>query len=145
MKSQILFPLVFLSLFFIPQPVSSSNTVAAVDIANNTFCDLLKNPQLYNEKVIRTRAVFRRGGEETADFYYPDCLDTGRVALDIDNGYESCTKAKLREKFLKDGIYSVIMTGKFYVAESGMGYGHLSKYRFKFVVSCIEKIGKYGK
>jgi hypothetical protein len=145
MNSRILLPLVLLSLFVIQLPVSSSNILAAVGIPNVAFCDLLKNPQLYNGKVIRTRAVFRRGGEETADFYCPDCLDTGRVALDIDDRYESCTKAKLREKFRKDGMYSVVMTGKFYVAEPGLGYGHLGKYHFKFVVSCIEKIRKDGK
>lgn len=42
-------------------------------IPNVSFCNVLKNPQIYSGKVVRFRAVFTRGGEDWVAIYCPDC------------------------------------------------------------------------
>jgi hypothetical protein len=104
------------------------------------FCELLKNPRLYEGKLVRTDAAFRRYGEEVVEFFCPDCLKEGRVDFDIDQeAYESCTKPRVREKIQRGPVLSVSMTGKLYVAKAGEGFGHFGQYRYKFLVSCVER------
>jgi hypothetical protein len=100
---------------------------------------LLKNPERYNGKVIRTRAVFRRAGEEIAEFYCPKCLDLRRVYFDISEDYKYRTNPEVRNKLLKERTFNVILTARFQVAGEGKGFGHFSQWHYKFVVSRIER------
>jgi hypothetical protein len=123
-----------------------SRPIKALAVPTVAFCDLLKNPQLYSGRVIRTSAIFRRGGEEIAEFYCPSCLESGRVYLDIDEGYETCTKPANAEKIRSFNTVDVTLTGRFVVAGPGVGFGHLGQWRQKLIVSCVEKasvISKY--
>jgi hypothetical protein len=134
--------LILISLIFTHVPM----TVASRVISNNKvrtptviFCELLKHPERYNGKVIHTRAVFRRGGEEIAEFYCPKCADLGRVYFDVDESYESRTKPEIHKIIQKDGFSNVVLTGRFQVANVGEGYGHLGKWHYKFIISRIER------
>ena len=87
------------------------------EILKVDFCDLLANPAAYDMKAVRTTAILRYGGEDSADLYCPECLtkETGKPALS--RSYESCTKPKLVEKVSREkhssGTVKVVMIGTF--------------------------------
>lgn len=135
--------LILISLIFSHAPPS----VASNSVSNNkvrtptvTFCELLKHPERYNGKVIHTRAVFRRTGEEVAEFYCSKCLYLGKVYFDYDENYESQTQPKVWQTILREGTVNIIMTGRFQVANVGEGFGHLGMWHYKFIVSRIERV-----
>src|ERR1044071_4855040 len=103
-----------------------SRPAATSDVPAVAFCDLLKNPQAYDGRVIRTRAVFSRRGEEVTEFYCPACSESGRVKFDpSDEEYDSCTEPAVREKILNYPTVNVMLTGRFVVAGPGEGFGHM--------------------
>lgn len=104
-------------------PLSSSE-IATVD-----FCDLLRNPQVYDQKVVRTRAIYRYGGEDLSNLYCPHCLNAGSMRPTFaDSG---CTKpsveAKLSVQKHSDGTVRVVIVGQF--------DGRLSN----IVIRCVER------
>ena|SRR2546421_3159952 len=124
-------------------PVELQNTdsrvaaTSAAEISTVTFCDLLKNPLLYDQKMVRTKAIFRRAGEEGAELYCIDCLDVGKVWPDFDESFDSNTKPKIAKNLERERTVSVVVVGKFY--GTGNGYGHLNQYKFKFLIMRMEK------
>ena len=109
------------------------------DVPTVAFCDLLKNPQAYSGKVIRTRAVFSRRGEEVTEFYCPGYLESGWVDFDLDEGYDTCTKPAADERITRHPTVGVVLTGRFVMAGPGEGFGHMGQWRYKLVVGCVEK------
>jgi hypothetical protein len=102
-----------------------------------SFCDLLKNPMLYEGKQVRTKAVYRHGGEELAELYCAECLAAGRVSADFDQSFDPNNPAKIVTDIERERTVSLIIVGKFYSGDKR--YGHLNQYRSKFVMSRIEK------
>jgi hypothetical protein len=100
------------------------------------FCELLGNPDLYHQKVVRTAAIFRYGGEDTSDLYCPNCLGAGWgwVRPLFDESYYSCTRPKLTAKLSRQkhgsGSVKVVVVGKFI---EGQGGGH------SFQIQCVER------
>ena len=87
-----------------------SNEIVTVD-----FCELMKNPAAYDKKVVRTRAIYRYGGEDLSHLYCPECLSEGMSPYFADS---ACTKlsvaAKLtRQKHSSGGIVRVTVVGLF--------------------------------
>ena len=109
-----------------------SGRSAAAGVPTVAFCDLVNNPELYDGKVVRVRA-FYRVGFEWSQMYCAECVD-GETSTWVEFEDEMCRGSKEPKD---DRTSSVVFVGKFY--GSGRGYGHLNAYRFRFVVSCVEK------
>lgn len=125
----------------IPQRADSKGEPSgSADIPTVKFCDLLKNPKLYEGKVVHTSAAFRRSGEHVSELYCPDCPGGGPVDFaGDDEAYESCTRPELRRKIQNDITLRLNITGRLYVAEEGRGFGHFGLYHYRFLVSCVHK------
>lgn len=112
----------------------------AGDVITVDYCDLLRKPELYDQKVVRIQAIYRYG-YEWSELYCPDCLTEGRTWVDFDELSETCTKSEVAKKIDDNGFKgrtaSVLIVGKFY--GSGSGYGHMNAYQFKFLASCVEQ------
>jgi hypothetical protein len=119
-----------------PKPIPC----AATKIPTVAYCDLIRNPELYDQKVIRVKAIYRYG-YEWSELYCGDCLKEGQTWVDFDESFESCTKPDVAKKLGDNGFkgrtVSVVMIGKFH--GSGGGYGHMNAYRFRLLVSCVEQ------
>jgi hypothetical protein len=105
------------------------------------YCELIHNPQKYDQKTVRVRAIYRYG-YEWSELYCPNCVDQyRRTWVNPKSLDESCTKAKVAKQ-LKDSNFKgrtlrVLMVGKF--NGSGGSYGHLNGYQFQFDARCIEE------
>lgn len=112
----------------------------AAEVITINYCDLIRNPELYDQKLVRVQAVYRYG-YEWSELYCPDCLTEGRTWVDFDEPSETCTKPEVARNISDNGFkgrtVNVVIVGKFY--GSGGGYGHLNAYKFKFLVSCVER------
>ena len=129
------------------QPDSSAEVNASVEtnVPTVAFCDLLDNPERYNQKIVRTRAVFSRGGEDYAELYCPRCYSVERMVWPTfdDDSFDSSTKSSIRKKF--DGSFDVTLSatvvGKF-IASPG---GHLGLYRHQFLITRAEQAERVSK
>lgn len=139
--------LAFIAFAFFTVPSSSqknsdSRSVPcdAGDVVTVDYCDLLRKPELYDQKLVRIQAVYRYG-YEWSELYCPDCLTEGSTWVDFEESFETCTKSEVAKKIADNGFKGrtviVVMVGKFY--GSGGGHGHMNAYRFKFLVSCVER------
>jgi len=103
------------------------------------YCDLIRNQKQYNQKLVRVSAIYRYG-YEWSELYCLECLRT-KMWVDFDESFASSTKATIRKKLGENGFMgrtvSVIMVGKF---NAGGGYGHMGAYRFRLLVSRVEKV-----
>ena len=117
------------------RPVTNMGDVITVD-----YCDLLRKPELYEQRLVRVQAVYRYG-YEWSELYCPNCLTEDRTWVDFDESFESCTKPEVAQKISDNGFkgrtVSVLFVGKF--QGSGSGYGHMNAYRSSFLVGCVER------
>lgn len=108
------------------------------------FCDLLHNPEQYQNRTIRTDAVYYANFENSV-LYSPTCNDAQQyVWADFDPSYKDSDE-KVKKTFAKldckgppcvSGKVRVSVEGKF-EGPGQKGYGHLGAYRFRFVISKI--------
>lgn len=116
------------SLWQQPSACSQASSSVLPEVQTVDFCELLGSPQLYDQKIVRTRAIFRYGGEDTSDLYCPGCSGAGwgRVRPSFDESYETYTKpevvAKLSRQKHSSGTVKVVIVGKFYSGPDG-GHG----------------------
>ena len=111
------------------------------EIPTVDFCVLLDNPTMYNQKVVRTRAVFSRGGEDFAALYCPTCHSTGRMVWpEFDDSFDTSTRSDVRKKFAKnfDVTLSATIVGKL-INEPG---GRVGAYRYQFLIMSAERAEK---
>jgi len=103
-----------------------------------SYCELIRNPNLYANKLVRVHATWKRGFELSA-LYDVGCLDLENQAwLESLDDDQLCAGAPRRfKKLAREGFTKadVTVTGKLYAGER---FGHLNGYNFKFVVSCLE-------
>lgn len=102
-----------------------------------SFCEVLKNPQNFDQKSIRIKAIYRYGFE-WSELYCLDCRDKGLVWLDFEDSFDSLTKSKVRKNIKwseKGRTVNIIAIGKFYTNGK---FGHLGGYPYKFVAEYIE-------
>lgn len=120
--------------------VRGQEATAGAEAPTVAFCDLIKQPELYDQKIVRLQATYRYGFE-WSELYCADCLEGGRVWVDFDDSFESRTNPKVAKKINgnedRGRTVSVVAAGKFY--GSGGNYGHLGRYEFRFVMSRLEK------
>lgn len=140
-----LFALISLAFFIMPSVLQKNDTSKpsrcdAGEVTTVNYCDLIRSPELYDQKLVRVQAVYRYG-YEWAELYCPDCLTEGRTWVDFDESFETCTKPEVAKNISDNGFkgrtVNVVIVGKFYGL--GGGYGHMNAYQFKFLVSCVEK------
>jgi len=101
------------------------------------FCDLLKNPQSFEQKRVRIKATYRYGFE-WSELYCLNCRDMGLVWLDFDDTFDSLTKRKVKKKIKwseKGRTVNIVAVGKFYAKGK---YGHMGGYPYKFVAEYFE-------
>lgn len=112
-------PLVFLAFFV--TPARSQTTV--------TLCELLRNPNEYNGKVVTVRATLRFGFE-WSQLYCLDCLESGRAWLDLPSDLEEdqISRKALKKLPREAGIVNLTVQGVF---SSGGTYGHENGYQFQ--------------
>ena len=102
------------------------------------FCDVLANPEAFDQKLVRTRAIFRYGGEDTTDLYCPDCSgpDWGWVKPFFGDSYESCTKKEVAKKLSRHehdgGTVRVTLVGKFFAGKKG-------EKSYQLQIQCVEE------
>lgn len=103
------------------------------------YCDLVRNPERYDQKLVRVSAVYRYG-YEWSELYCLECATEAKTWIDFDESFSSSTKASIRKKLGDNGFKGrtvlVTMVGKF---DAGGGYGHMGAYRFRLLVSQVEK------
>lgn len=111
--------------------------VTLPSIAQTTnFCDLLRQPEKYNGKVVKVRATYRYAFE-SSQLYCLDCSDKGKAWLNIPTDLDDLTE-KLVEKMPKGaGIVNLTVEGVF---EFGSTYGHLNGYRYQIRAQRIRDI-----
>lgn len=101
-----------------------------------TFCDLVRNPEKYTGKQVTVRATYRYGFE-WSELYCLDCLDQGKVWLDMPIELED-TSAKTLKKLPKGaGIVNLTVQGVFV---SGSTFGPSNSYRYKIEPSKISDV-----
>lgn len=92
-----------------------------------TFCDLIRNPEKYSGKEVTIRATYRYGFE-WSELYCLDCLDQGKVWLDMPTALEDTSAKSLRKMPKGAGIVNLTVQGIFV---SGGTFGHSNAYRYK--------------
>jgi len=115
------------------------------EIPTVSFCDLVKNPDRYEKKIIRTTAIHVWYYHGTF-LYHPSCKN----ADGVDAGFESSPQfktssavdrqlQKLISHYGKEGSAraGVTVIGRFSNWD-GIGYGHLNYARFRFDVMSFE-------
>jgi hypothetical protein len=111
------------------RPVDSVSLPPSSDILTVDFCDLLRNPQAYDQKLVRTRAIYRYGGEDLSSLYCPDCVNVGSMRPTFADA--TCTKPSVGEKLSiqkhSDGTVRIVIVGQF--------DGKLSN----IVIQCVER------
>ena len=116
-----------------------------VDVAKTVrFCELITQPEQYNNQVIQTEAILYSDRENTA-LYSPDCVGREKyVWSDFEPGYQYRDES-VRRKF--EGVdcpqprcpsteTKVTVVGRF-EGPGEQGFGHLGAYRFRFVIMQI--------
>ena len=125
-----------------PQQNESSkpNPTAEIEAATVAYCDLIRSPELYDQKTIRVKAIYRYGNE-WSELYCGDCVKDHQTWVDFDDSFETHTEANVAKKLGDNGFrgrtVSVVMIGTFH--SSGGGYGHMGAYRFQLLVSSVEQ------
>jgi hypothetical protein len=111
-----------------------SETSSIMDI---TLCELLKNPEKYDEKVVRVKGIYRNFFE-LSELYCPDCYDENkRVWIESTEIRDECLSSRETKRLRKGKTLLVVFVGKFQASQSS--YGHLNAYKFQIDVTCVEK------
>lgn len=114
------------------------------DIPTVNYCEIIKNPQNYNGKIVKIFAE-QRSGFEFSGLGSQDCAnDYGQIWAEWEK-YESCGDEKTarllvnRYKGIENNYLEGIFVGKFFVKEKGIsGFGHMNAKPFQISISCVE-------
>lgn len=112
-----------------------------------SLCDLVSDPERYDNQVVRVRAIFFRG-MENAYLTDPTCADKDSyVWAEFDQSYiyqDPDTKKTLDEMLCSSqpcptGRAEVLTVGRLSGPDKGP-YGHLDDYHFKFSIFRVEQV-----
>ena len=101
-----------------------------------TFCELVRNPELYNGKVVTVRATYKYGFEWQM-LYCLDCLDKGKAWLVLPNDLDDASVKTLKHAPEGAGTVNLTVQGVFM---SGGHYGHENGYRYQFVANKVTNV-----
>lgn len=115
----LLFAITFCTPFLL-SPVQSREARRKADappdaIPTISFCAFFQNPQLYKQRVVRTKAIFRRAREDSMSLECLDCPGPKAMRVRFDESFDSRTKPSVLKKFdvSPDITLSVVLVGKF--------------------------------
>ena len=101
-----------------------------------TLCDLIQNPEKYNGKEVIIRATYRYGFE-WSELYCLDCLDLGKVWLDMPTALEETSANSLKKMPKGAGIVNLTVQGVFV---SGGTFGHSNAFRYRIEPTQISDV-----
>lgn len=126
-------------------PQSQSNHFKADEIPTVSYCEMLKDPQAYFGKPVRTRAVWERA---TEGIFLRDraCEEQAMVGFSQAPREQWCERAAANFKTIYDekkfeGRAEIIVVG---TLENRRSKNPFFNYRYLFVATCIEKVMRTG-
>jgi hypothetical protein len=165
-KMKLIFVLAAL-LLVLPHQNRSSDLHARADVPTVDYCELLREPASYDKKVIRVKALYV-AGLEVAAFEHASCDKERSTWVEFDKSESSCTEKKVSKAFdaifhpprkKQKGVYEIpgpfraelVAVCRFEGPKPGIrvgsegqriltGHGHMSAYKYKFVVQCLEEV-----
>jgi hypothetical protein len=97
-------------------PAKSPSSPFIKDVPTVAYCELMQHPELYDQKTIRTKAIYRYG-YEWSQLYCPNCLTLGDTWVDFEESIKLCTKSTVSKKIGDNGFrgrtVEVLIVGKF--------------------------------
>lgn len=131
----------------------SQGTAADDPVATVTYCELMKNPKRYHDKVVRVNALYSR------DFEQSSLSDEEGCSKGEPDNYasQSSTWVSYYKTFVIDGeseeaknnravsgfgTWSITAVGKFRRAEGSQRFGHLGCCKYDFALMKIERSEK---
>jgi len=117
-------------------PVALLSTLHGLAEPRIAFCDLLRDPQVFNGKEITLRATYKYG-YEWSQLYCLDCLDKGRAWFRIADDVDAKAIESLKRAPKGAGTVNITTRGIFM---SGGTFGHLNGYRYEFVAESVTDV-----
>jgi hypothetical protein len=129
----------------------SSPPQSAIEIPTVSYCELVRDAERYNDKVVRVHAQYRTGFERS--YLYDLACVKGKTALEqaaaqqetwlgFDAGHQSCWQPALAQIHKANGgrgvTAEVTVVGKFFGAGSRRQPAPGGKYQF--VTQCLEHV-----
>jgi hypothetical protein len=126
---------------------------------NVTYCDLLRNANSYDGRLIRIKAIYY-AHFEMSSLRDPNCPVAHGTWVDFGKEFRSCTKPEVLKTFEEAMVAKqserlesdldkaeVVFVGQFEVTrfleiKHGIpvnGFGHMGMYQFRLNVNCIEE------
>ena len=130
----------------------SQDTTTDDPLATVTYCELMKNPKRYHDKVVRVNAVFGRDFEQSSLSAEEDCSkgkqDPASQSATWVSYYKTYVidgdseEAKNNRNVSGFGTWRITAVGKFRRAEGDQRFGHLGCCKYDFALIRIEKSEK---
>lgn len=98
-------------------------------VVRTDFCEVLKNPEQYDEKEVVLRATWKYGFEWSY-LYCVSCRDAGKVWLDFSDDIDDASRRVVEAAPKDAAIVNLTLAGLF---KTGRGYGHMGGYPHKFI------------
>ena len=127
----------------------SQGTVADDPVATVTYCELMKNPKRYHDKVVRVNALFSRNFEVSSLHDEEDCTKAKQDYTSQSStwvGYDKTfamegdsDEAKKNQDVSGFGTWWITAVGRFRRAEGDQRFGHLACCKYSFALMKIEK------
>lgn len=143
--STLLSPLTYLNIRSVhAAPQSQSKHLKADEIPTVSFCEMVKNPQAYFGRLVRTRAVWERA---TEGIFLRDraCEEQVKVGFSQAPVEKWCERAGTNFKTIYDekfaGRAEIVVRG---TLENRRSKNPFFNYRYLFVATCIEKVMRAG-
>jgi hypothetical protein len=111
------------------------------EIVTVGFCELVRRPKLYNNKVIRIQATAVVDHFENSFLFNSSCEKKRNYThFRVENDVAMQSLDDVLGPFVKGKISraEVTVVGRFF-ASKGRGYGHLNAYRFEILITKVEK------
>ena len=143
--------IVFLILYFCFAAFAQTQS-RKEEIVDVNFCDLLKNPTQYKDKIIRTTAIYTFAGVEFSQLYYPRCYSEIETTFQCNEENQNCISQNLKKIFSAKGLKSlrgktikITTVGKIESKEFSGSLDYkspqLNFYRNTFFAQTVEKAG----
>lgn len=144
-----------------PAPLKKGQSSCSEKPLTVDYCDLLRNADSYDRKLIRVKAIYSSHFEMSAlrdtrctrDFLWTwvdfDDKNPTCTKQEVVRSFEAAVASKSPEKIEKDlDKAEVVFVGLFEVAPHlevrntipTNGYGHMGMYKFRLTVNCIEEV-----
>jgi hypothetical protein len=112
---------------------------ASGSVPTISYCELIREPELYEGKLVRVSATWYYGFERSS-LYHRECMDPENSAwLVFVEEAKGCKRTdKITKKLTNDSANKadVVVLG---TLSGGGRYGHMFYYHRQFVVTCLEK------